>query len=222
MNGDIFESQQIKNADIKKNISNNFFLQKDAEINRQSYISESNKHINDYDSNILKEDAYKEINDDSLKTEYKIQKTKEYIEELNARIQAAKDIRDFNLAEILTGKRKQAQLELNNLSEIYNNSSLSAKLSNSITTNFINKLNAGKETFNKAGETILSFLPSKLSTFVEIKRSLNKLENINKNVNELMLMNIPYGESAEKYEQLSKYIAKANFIQAEISKALKH
>ena len=53
-------------------------------------------------------------------------------------------------------------------------------------------------------------------------RSINSmLENINKSVDELVSLNIPYGESLSKYEQLSKYIIKANSIQAQISNHLK-
>ena len=34
-------------------------------------------------------------------------------------------------------------------------------------------------------------------------------------------MRTPYGEAGDKYEQLSKYIARANMIQAQISRSLK-
>ena len=60
-----------------------------------------------------------------------------------------------------------------------------------------------------------------MSSVIELKQSLNKLESINKNVDELMTMQTPYGEAADKYAQLSKYIARANNIQAKISRSLK-
>ena len=56
---------------------------------------------------------------------------------------------------------------------------------------------------------------------MEIKSSLDKLENINKSVDELMSMKIPYGESNYRYDILSKYISKANSIQSEISKVIR-
>ena len=36
-----------------------------------------------------------------------------------------------------------------------------------------------------------------------------------------MSVQYPYGEAGDKYEQLSKYIARANTIQAEISRFMK-
>ena len=39
---------------------------------------------------------------------------------------------------------------------------------------------------------------------------------------ELMTMQTPYGEAGEKYIKLSKYITRANTIQAEIAKTLRH
>ena len=64
-------------------------------------------------------------------------------------------------------------------------------------------------------------LPKKISSSIELKKSLEKLENINKSVDELMTLQTPYGEAIDKYVQLSKYITKANSIHAKISKNLK-
>ena len=70
-------------------------------------------------------------------------------------------------------------------------------------------------------EFFVSRVPGKLSSFFEIKNSLNKLENISKSVDELMKVQYPYGESESRYEQLSKYIAKANSLHANITKFIK-
>ena len=64
-------------------------------------------------------------------------------------------------------------------------------------------------------------LPSKFSSVLEIRQSLEKLESINKSVDELMSLQTPYGEAGDKYTQLSKYITRANNIQAQISKSLR-
>jgi peptide subunit release factor 1 (eRF1) len=65
-------------------------------------------------------------------------------------------------------------------------------------------------------------MPRQLSSIFELKKTLAKLENLNRSVDELMSLNIPYGENINKYEQLSKYIIKANSIQAEISRYIKN
>ena len=70
-------------------------------------------------------------------------------------------------------------------------------------------------------EKIVEKLPAPFSKIFELKKSLTKLENINKSVDELMRLNIPYGENINKYEQLSRYIIKANSIQSEISNYIK-
>ena len=64
-------------------------------------------------------------------------------------------------------------------------------------------------------------MPRQFVSLVELKKSLDKLENINKSVDELIAMNIPYGENNDKYRQLSSYIIKANSIQSEIVKNMK-
>ena len=47
------------------------------------------------------------------------------------------------------------------------------------------------------------------------------LENINKNVNDLVSRYAPFGEELDKYDKLSKYILKANTIQSNIEKGMK-
>ena len=54
--------------------SSNFFLSEDIpKINNKSFNSEPSRRLNDYDFNLLKEDAYKDVSDDVFKLEYKIQ-----------------------------------------------------------------------------------------------------------------------------------------------------
>ena len=64
-------------------------------------------------------------------------------------------------------------------------------------------------------------MSGKFASVQELKQSLNKLENINKSVDELMTLQTPYVEAGEKQDQLSKYITRANTIQAKISRLLK-
>lgn len=196
---------------------NNFFLKADTFVSNSTQ-SEPIRRLNDYDFNILREDAYKDVSDEVLKLEYRISKYEKSIEELDKQIQSAKDIRDFNLAEDLFTQKKQLQEDLRILLDEYNSSSLSAKISNGFTSSFTSKFDSAKKRFGEFYENFIARLPGKMSYFKEIKASLAKLENINKSVDELITMQIPYGEAAEKYEQLTKYITKANFIQSEISK----
>ena len=222
MDGDKFVSTNKNNNSnlFVNNDNNNFFLQADGGNLRVSQ-PEPVRHLNDYDSNILQEGAYREVSDDVLKLEYKISRAESEIKELEKQIQLANEINDSALVENLNIKRTQWIRDLSELSEEYKNLSISAKISGGFTSKIRDKIENTKKTLGIFGESILAKLPGKISSVFEIKSSLVKLENINKSVDELMAVQYPYGEAGDKYEQLSKYIARANTIQAEISKFLK-
>lgn len=198
---------------------NNFFLGNNDVDNAGG--SEPVRRLNDYDYNILKEDAYKDISNELFKLEYKISKIEAELQSLDSQIQSARDISDYDTIEVLSNRKRVLQNDLDGLVEIYNDKSLSAKISGGIFNTFKSKFNGLNKAFNSFKDTIISNLPGKFSTVVELRQSLNKLESINKNVDELMTMRTPYGEAGDKYEQLSKYIARANMIQAQISRSLK-
>ena len=195
----------------------NFFLG----IGDDNLNSESTRRLNDYDYNILKEDAYKDISNELFKLEYKISKLEEELKSIDIQIQSARDISDYDTVEALMNRKRQLQEDLSGLVEIYNDKSLSAKISGGVFNLFKDKISKLNNVLTKLKDSIISVLPGKMSSVIELKQSLNKLESINKNVDELMTMQTPYGEAADKYEQLSKYIARANNIQAKISRTLK-
>ncbi len=202
----------------------NFFMsQQEADSNL--YIQEPARRLNDYDMNILQEDAYKDVKDEVFKLEYKISRLEGQIRDLDNQIQAAREIKDFVQLETLFSRKKILRDDLDSLLEIYSDSSLSAKISGEI-FNFIpnsikNKFSLFNKVLTSVSEIFLSKLPKRFSSGLEIRKSLAKLENISKNVDELMTLQTPYGEAQDKYEQLSKYIIKANNIQAQISKYLR-
>ena len=221
MNGDEFISTKNIHEKNFAEEDNNFFAQSDGRAMRISMPEHSAKHLNDYDSNILKEEANKDVSDEVFKLEYKISKTENEIKELEKHIQTASDLGDYTLANNLNARKYQLETDLRELAEIYNEASISAKISGGVTSKIKNRLNAAQKAVNNIGHFVLSKLPGKLSYFMEIRDSLSKLENINKSVDELMTVQYPYGEAEEKYNRLSKYIARANTIQSEISRFIK-
>ena len=50
--------------------------------------------------------------------------------------------------------------------------------------------------------------------------SLEMLSGINKSVDELIEMKVPYGEHVENYEKLTNYLYKANKIHSQILKSM--
>lgn len=208
-----------------KNFFNDINQLENKFVYSPNVYNEPIRRLNDYDANILKDDAYKNISDEAFKLEYKISKLEDLIKDLDNQIQTAREIKDFDLLETLFNRKKVCQEDLKALLEIYNATSLSAKISGGLTSILPRKLkdhfNAIKKTTDAVAERLVQIMPQKFSTSIELKKSLLKLENINKSVDELMTLQTPYGEAQDKYEQLSKYIVKANNIQAEISKHLR-
>ncbi len=204
------------------NRQDNFFLQPE---NITMHSKSSVRHLNDYDNNILQKEAYKDVQNEVFKLEYKIAKTEEELKILQGQIQTAKDIHDFELTESLSNRYKQLQYELSELIDLYNETSLSAKITGEITGIFSPGVKTHfkwlKNIWENFEAMLIPRLPKKISSSIELKKSLEKLENINKSVDELMTLQTPYGEAIDKYVQLSKYITKANSIHAKISKNLK-
>ena len=228
-NHDIFE---IRNSDSTEILSENhqgkkgmnFFLSEGAPLLKSS--TEPIRRLNDYDFNLLKEDAYKDVSDDIFKLEYKISKTAEEIKMVETQIETADEIKDSVLIKELKARLITLREDYETLIGMYNEKSVSAKITIGLSSIFEGKFKSGidciKEIISKTSEGLVSKLPKSITSVFELKKSLNTLENINKSVDELIKMKIPYGEQRDKYETLSKYIIiKANSIHCEISKNIK-
>ncbi len=182
------------------------------------------RRLNDYDSDLLREDAYKDVKDELFRLEYKISKTEDEIKALEGQMSAAAAVGDDELMARLKDRSITLREDYKDLLELYNDKSLSAKITGRISTAFGGKWSKTscvfKNFLSKIYNFFISKLPKKITAIVEIKDSLGKLANINKSVDNLISMNIPYGENIDKYKQLSRYIIKANSIQSEISKQI--
>jgi hypothetical protein len=66
----------------------------------------------------------------------------------------------------------------------------------------------------------LARLSKKIKSVVTLTDSLEQLSEINKSVDELIEMNVPYGEKSKNYEKLTSYLSQANQIHSKISKSL--
>ena len=219
MKGDIFENN---GNNFLNNDDDNFFLKQEKSYD---YVQEPARRLNDYDFNLLKEEAYKDVSDELFKLEYRISKLENEYQSIDNQIQSARDISDYDTVEYLMNRKKQIYEDLVLLAQIYNEKSLSSKISggifNILSPKIRNSLSKFNNTFKAAMDSFLSGLSGKFASVQEIKQSLSKLENINRSVDELMTLQTPYGEAVDKYEQLSKYITRANAIQAKIARTLK-
>lgn len=206
------------------NPKNNFFLEQDSSFT-QDTLQERTRRLNDYDCNLLKEEAYKDVSDELFKLEYKLSKLEDEYETLSTQIQAARDISDYDTVEYLMCRKQKIKDEIYVITKMYNAKSLSTKISGGVYSvlsfGLINYNERVKIFFKSIKEILLAILPRKISYIQGVKQSLLRLENINKSVDELMTLQTPYGESGDKYEQLSRYITRANAIQSKIAKTLR-
>ncbi len=66
----------------------------------------------------------------------------------------------------------------------------------------------------------LARFSAKFKTLNALGESIDTLSEINKSVDELIMMKVPYGEATENYEKLSAYLGQANKISSAINKGL--
>ena len=67
---------------------------------------------------------------------------------------------------------------------------------------------------------IFSKISKKFKSIADLGDSLDTLESINDNVDELIAMKVPYGETKANYEKLTNYLYRANRIHSQISKKM--
>ena len=221
MQEDVFISSETENRQqIDEHKDTNFFVQP-QQIVIHSPNNEMLRHLNGYDNKILEDEAYQEVNDEVFKIEYKISKLEDELRSIDSRIVAAKEIGDVYALTNLGNKKEQLGADIKDLYKIYNDISLSAKISGGVTNSLKSNISSYKFKLLNLLSRLFSKFSCKVSSLIMLKQSLQKLESISKNVDELVSMQIPYGEASEKYLQLSKYILKANNIQSQISKHIK-
>ena len=187
--------------------------------------SESYRRMNDYDYNILPNIAYKSVGNEYLQLEYQISLIEKELKILNNQIQVSRDINDYDKVEAFLLRKEFLENKREDLLNRYNSKSLSAKVSDTLVSFFTPNIRSSfseikSKMFNITNH-ILSKLPKRFLSIIDMQQSLNKLENINKSIDELISMQTPYGEASEKYTQLSKYIVKANSLHSKISKNLR-
>ena len=180
--------------------------------------------LNGLDSTLLEKEAYRDIDDDAFKIEYKIEQLESEIKILDKQISSAEAINDTEKIDMLKMKKHSVEYQLNDLYKIYNGADITRKLTGNITSLMKPKKNVFSEfkqnVSNFINNKILAKISRRFNSGRDLKTALNKLQNINQNVDELVSLQAPYGEKEEKYDRLTRYLTKANTIQYQISKEL--
>lgn len=216
----------------KENKKNIFSTMKGAEENwfltpqtlSISNLATNPHRLNDLDSNILEERAYMNVEDESLKLEYRIEEKEKVIKDLSGKIKIADKVGNQQDLFSLRVKKQRVEAELRDLYKEYAGKDLPSKLSDGI-NNIAESANKRKTPVINALKKfikrhVLARVSKRFKSLVALGDSLETLATINQNVDELLKIKTPYGETVQNYERLTEYLYKANKIRSQISKSM--
>lgn len=177
------------------------------------------KRLNDYDSQILDKQSYKELDSTSAKLQYQISETEKQLAELREKIKGAERIAKVNEVLDLKIREKGLEKELEQLNKSFQEQGLKPKINRAIRHRgdaffWILKLQ------RYVSRKILPKFSKKFYDISQLSSSLETLSSINANIDELIEMKVPYGEYKQSYEKLTSYLNRANKIHSQISKSM--
>ncbi len=190
-------------------------------MNNNLFQTNFNKRLNDYDLNILNDNSFKDLDDKTLKLECLIAEKEQALDTLNTKIKGAEllgkllDVMDLKI------RAKQIENELVQLKEEYSKRNIAEKLTDVITPKKQKtKLSPIHRLARFVSRKIIAKLSKKFKSILDLSDSLETLESINENVDELIAMKVPYGETKANYEKLTNYLYHANRIHSQINKKM--
>ena len=177
------------------------------------------KRLNDYDLNILNDNSFKDLDDKSLKMVYLIAEKEEQLEKLNNKIKGAELLGKLVDVMELKIQIKTLENELGELKKEYAKQNLAERLTPKIAKSK-RKMAPLKVIARFLTRRIFSKVSKKFRSIADLGDSLDTLESINSNVDELIAMKVPYGETKANYEKLTNYLYRANRIHSQINKRM--
>ncbi len=226
----------VKFGKIKPNSKSNFTCSLLNESGENFFVSSLNNdckedkpvqvqngiRINDYDSKILEDNAYQEMTDEIFKIEHKMGVLEGSLSKINDEIITLEGLGyDIQVHE-LRGRKQKIEQELLQLNEKYSNLCLSTKISGKISSviGFTsgNKGNFLENIKKNLSKKILAKVSRKVNYAQKMRDALESLSKINSSIDELIQMQVPYGETSDRYQKLTACLNKANSIQAQIIK----
>lgn len=177
------------------------------------------KRLNDYDLNILNDNSFKELDDKALKMEYMINEKEEALNNLNNKIKGAELLGKLLDVMELKIQAKKIENELVELKEKYAKQNLADRLTSKIPKKK-KQISPLKVLARFVTRKIFSKISKKFKSIADLGDSLDVLTSINDNVDELIAMKVPYGETKANYEKLTNYLYRANRIHSQISRKM--
>ena len=183
------------------------------------------KRLNNLDSEMLEDNTTVKIEGGKLKLEYRISDKEKEISEITRKIRAAESIDNQPELFNLRARKQRLDKELRALYKEYTSKDTVTSISKDAKGNIV-VLNPRKMPVISAIKKfiqryILAKVSRKFHSLVVLSDSLDSLNSINRNVDELLKMKTPYGETAANYEKLTEYLSRANKIRSQINKSIK-
>lgn len=219
VNGNIFS--QKYNFSAVNPFDNGFEPSKSAPEPANKSATNPIKRLNGYDSAILNKTKYDEAESEDLSIEYRIKEKESIIKDLDSKIKTADIYGTQNEALGLKAKRQRILQELDTLrkQQMYGGRVLGEKKQLTHNT-FKEKMPVIYKVQEFVSRQILARVSKKINSVVTLTDSLEQLSEISKSVDELIDINVPYGEKVQNYEKLTEYLNQANIIHSKITKSL--
>ena len=183
---------------------------------------ESATRLNDLDSNILENSAYLEISDEMFKIEHKIGVLEHVLGRYNDEITALESLGASIQIADLKERRRKVEEDLAELNKKYSELGLSSRIAGQLSSAFSFTAKSKHKSLSTArdfvSKNILAKISKKFGYTQRMKEALNNLQSINCSVDELINLQVPYGETDTRYEKLTAYLNKANTIHSQIAK----
>lgn len=193
--------------------------EKEKEKNIFSKAYKYGQRLNGYDISMLN-DITDETDDDVVKLGVDIANREEEIEKLREKIKATERL--GKLPDVIKLKIKEKELE-REISEMKSIFSQKKNITKPIVKSQLKKrqdMPVIRAIQRFISRQILARLSKKFNSIMQLSDSLEMLSGINKSVDELIEMKVPYGESIESYQRLTSYLYKANKIHSQILKSM--
>lgn len=175
--------------------------------------------LNGYDINMINE-ITEPADEDVVKLGVEITKREDTLDELRTKIAATERLGKLPDVIKLKIKEKELERELTELKALYakkkslSKPALQSKLKKRSDMPVIRAIQ------RFISRKILAKISKKFNSIMVLGDSLEMLSGINKSVDELIEMKVPYGEHLENYQKLTSYLYKANKIHSQILKSM--
>ncbi len=187
-----------------------------------SFVKNPPKRLNGYDSTILNNSNFKDDEEQELSIDFKIQEKEQAIKDLDSKIKMADNYGTQNESLGLKAKRQRYMQELSSLQKqrAYGGRVL-GETDQPYHQIFKEKMPVLYKMQSFVSRYILAKISKKVNSVIALSDSLEQLSEISKSVDELIDMNVPYGEKGQNYAKLTDYLSKANAIHSKIAKRLR-